>query len=426
MNLQILPAETIYISPDRQRTEIPEDHVKSLAADILENGLIHALTLDKDTNLVAGCCRLTAIKYLDKPYMYAGEQIAAGFVPCVITDKVDEESLFRVELSENIYRKDLSPMDQAKAFHRLHEFLQAKNPDTHTNQDTAQEIAKIEGHVRKPSTIAPEVADSIFLSGFQDDEDVKAAKTTKEAVKIARKKLENSLTAALGASLIQSSSDYTIQQGDCREVLPTFADGTYNGILCDPPYGMDADTFGEQTSAEGHEYADDKGSALSIAEAILQHGFRVTKSDAHLYMFSDIRAWPELCALARKHGWLPFATPLIWHKPGFGHAPQPGMFSRRYECILFCTKGNRKLHKVSSDVISYPGVKDKVHAAQKPTELLAHLLTLSFFPGELVLDPCTGSGSIFRAAHMARMRAVGIEQSPKYVNISKAIINELK
>jgi site-specific DNA-methyltransferase (adenine-specific) len=202
-------------------------------------------------------------------------------------------------------------------------------------------------------------------------------------------------------------------------------DACVNGIITDPPYGMGADTFGDQTFKLGHEYEDDEESALRVASSILHQGFRVCKDAAHLYMFCDIRLWSDLKSIAQAAGWQAYPTPLIWHKPNVGHAPQPGFFLRRYEAILFARKGNRTLRTSASDVIECPAPTDKQHAAQKPHELIARLMQLSFLPGEHVLDPCAGSGTVFRAAKASNLLATGIELNPQFVNQCKVIIGEL-
>jgi DNA modification methylase len=75
-------------------------------------------------------------------------------------------------------------------------------------------------------------------------------------------------------------------------------------------------------------------------------------------------------------------------------------------------------------VFTYPAVKNKIYAAQKPTELLSEILGLSFYPGEHVLDPCVGSGSLFRAAKTNKLRVTGIELNPIAINLAKASMNE--
>jgi DNA modification methylase len=62
------------------------------------------------------------------------------------------------------------------------------------------------------------------------------------------------------------------------------------------------------------------------------------------------------------------------------------------------------------DVLRYSAVQNKMHAAQKPLELLCDLMSRSLLPGQTVLDPCAGSGSIFPAANMRKVIATGIEQ----------------
>jgi DNA modification methylase len=65
----------------------------------------------------------------------------------------------------------------------------------------------------------------------------------------------------------------------------------------------------------------------------------------------------------------------------------------------------------------------KLHAAQKPVELIRELIALSFFPGEHILDPCAGSGTIFRAAKLAKVRATGIELNPQSIGFCKQAIS---
>jgi DNA modification methylase len=221
------------------------------------------------------------------------------------------------------------------------------------------------------------------------------------------------------------NSDFQILQGDCRILMDGIPAGTFNGIVTDPPYGVDADSFGDQTFKLGHEYEDSEDNAILIASQILDRGYQLCKDQAHLYMFCDIRLWPKLKALAEATGWLPYATPLIWHKPNVGHAPQPGFFLRRYEAILFARKGNRTLQTSCSDVLEFSAPVNKQHAAQKPHDLLTKLLKLSFLPGEHILDPCAGSGSIFPAAKAASLRATGIEMNLSFVNQCKLVIGEL-
>ena len=49
------------------------------------------------------------------------------------------------------------------------------------------------------------------------------------------------------------------------------------------------------------------------------------------------------------------------------------------------------------------------HAAEKPMALLQHMITVSSRPGDLIFDPCAGSGSTLDAARACGRRAIGFE-----------------
>ena len=56
------------------------------------------------------------------------------------------------------------------------------------------------------------------------------------------------------------------------------------------------------------------------------------------------------------------------------------------------------------------------HSTVKPTALIADLMLDCSNRGDLVLDPCLGSGSTLLAAHHSGRRGAGIEIDPLYVD----------
>lgn len=428
MQIIMLPAENITIG-QRQRSldEATKAHISALAADIKSNGLIHAVTVNRDHELTAGFCRLNAIMELNAPYKYASSDIAPGFVPCVVTHLTSEAELFRIELMENLRRKNLTPVDEARAISKLHVLLKTQHGETWSEAQTGAELDSVRGVERSTEKSRAAVADSLIINQYSDDPDIAAASSRAEAAKLARKKLEKEFRSALGAMQVPTeSSDFQVIAGSCLDILRTFSHSSFAGIVTDPPYGVDAHTFGEQTGASFHDYQDDAATADAIADSIFTQGFSATKFGGHLYMFCSITRWSHLTARAALAGWTVFSSPLIWDKVNIGHMPWPGYFQRRYECILFARKGDRPLNKIRSDVLSFAATKDKLHSAEKPIDLLVELIGLSFYPGDTILDPCCGSGTIFPAAHAHKVKAVGIELNPEFVNISRARIAELK
>ena len=51
----------------------------------------------------------------------------------------------------------------------------------------------------------------------------------------------------------------------------------------------------------------------------------------------------------------------------------------------------------------------KIHPAQKPVKVLEQLIQIFTDEGDVVIDPCCGSGSTLRAAHNLNRSAFGFE-----------------
>jgi site-specific DNA-methyltransferase (adenine-specific) len=68
-----------------------------------------------------------------------------------------------------------------------------------------------------------------------------------------------------------------------------------------------------------------------------------------------------------------------------------------------------------------PGPREKVHGrhpTQKPLALLDRVVAASTGPGDLVLDPFSGSATTGVAAVRAGCRFLGIERDPAYVELA--------
>jgi DNA modification methylase len=73
-------------------------------------------------------------------------------------------------------------------------------------------------------------------------------------------------------------------------------------------------------------------------------------------------------------------------------------YRARYECVLFFEKGKRKLNDLGvADIIEAKRINGG-YPAEKPPEVSEVLVKQSSEPGELVIDPFTGSGSVGVAA----------------------------
>lgn len=405
---------------ERQRSEIKPGELLQLKQSIAAHGLIHApaLVIEKDQThrLVAGGRRFEAMRQLHQEgieFTYQGAIVPEGQIPYSTLGELSNVELAEVELEENILRADLSWQDETLAKKRIHELRLAANPD-HKVIDTAREIVAAKGD-QPPSLISERlaVAESLIVAEHLSDPMVMRARSRKEAARIILDKFEDKIK---GAAILEDlkcrqSDNHQIIRGDCLVELKKLPSGIVDTIICDPPYGMNADKMGK---GEFHMYDDSPDSAAEICRAIITEGFRIAKPKAILFMFTDIDQFVSLRTFAAQQAWSVWRYPLIWRKGTDGHSPwgRAG-FIRTTEMLLFAVKGQKELvYPGGPDVLDFkrPGRSERVHSAEKPVALLEHLIRISTLPGMTVLDPTAGSGPIISAARTKHCKVIAIEK----------------
>lgn len=413
--VQTTSINNIKIPENRIRRVFNEEALASLRDSILDKGLLHPIVLKRNGMLVAGERRLRAVKDIYSMALgirHQGRLLANNEIPFSFIDDLPEDKIREAELEENTRREDLSPLEKATAIAELHALRTKQNPEQRL-KDTGAEIL---GYQTTGGSTARIVKESILIAENKEIEGVAKAKTHTEARKIVERKLKGDLRASMKGAYISQASPFTLLKGDLNVEMEILKEGDFDLIIADPPYGIEADTLFGDMSQLDHEYADSYQSAMDIAITIFSEGYRITKPDAHIYMFCDIRNWRELALLGSDAGWNIWRVPIIWSKGTAGLSPDPKRGPKRaYECIIYGIKGEKRiLADAARDVIDIPSLRNRDHAAQKPVELYAELMRRSCLPEERVLDPCCGSGTIFRAAHLEGLIATGIEKSEEY------------
>jgi len=157
---------------------------------------------------------------------------------------------------------------------------------------------------------------------------------------------------------------------------------------------------------------------LSLMTELIPQLHRVLKRGGHFYMFFVHENYDALCKLLTRSGLMVDHTPLIWMKNNTS-APFCGFhYQSQYEPILFGWKPPaRRLQGASSNILQFATVtsKKRLHAFEKPADLLEFLIRQSTNPSELVLDPFAGSGSVLLAAKNCGRSSLGFEVNPDHV-----------
>lgn len=430
--MKLIPLASVVVEK-RQRSEMNPQKLTELQASILGRGLLHPPVMwerpDGKWVLSVGERRFRAIQNIAQAGKFfkaaSGEDVSPGLIPITpLGEYLDEIGRFEAEFDENIVREDISWQDRVQALADLHKMRLAANPKQ-TFVATAREVSE-RGGGASPEWARVAVSDAVTVAAHLDDPAIALARNQHEAMALILRKEEAKINAELiKRNLIQMSSKPTLElrHGDLFTILPALDIDPVDLVLCDPPYGMDASASGYRSrTVHHHNYLDDPETARSVARTILTEGFKLTKPRANIFMFGTIELFDWWKQTASNLGWVPFMRPLIWAKSeSEGLAPWGGSGPRiTTEFIFYATKGQRGLNASPIDVFRIKRVprNERLHAAEKPVELLRELIECSTIPGELVLDPCCGSGSTLVACREAKRRAFGIEKAETYFNIA--------
>ena len=422
-DMKTILISSLTIPPNRQRRQFNEAALDDLANSIQSKGLLHPLVLrDDHTTLVAGERRLRAITLLNDMGIRIkcdGTSVPLHSIPIITIGDLSDLDVREAELEENIIRKDLTWQERSVAVAALHnlrvdqlgEYDRWNNPEGRTVGATAEEVLGGSG-----GQFTKNIQEARIIAQHLDDPLVASANSQKEAIKVIKKKATREMTALLADLYSKQETKHEILHGDATEILPTLPSATFSVLCTDPPYGVDAHTFGDMADAT-HEYDDSFDNYTHLTGILAKESYRLCTKRAHAYVFCDIRHWSDLAEIFRGAGWNPWSVPIIWAK-GNGMLPKPHHGPRRtYEAILFASKGDREVTGVHPDTIE--GIRTlstPAFGAEKPAALFRNLLQRSCLPGDHILDPFAGAGPIIPACNYLSLTATTIELSQEKHN----------
>jgi site-specific DNA-methyltransferase (adenine-specific) len=147
---------------------------------------------------------------------------------------------------------------------------------------------------------------------------------------------------------------------------------------------------------------------------LLSEAYRVLRRNTHFYLFCDQETMFVVKPAAEEAGFR-FWKPLVWDKCKIGMGYH---YRSRYELVLFFEKGKRKLSDLSiPDILAFPRIRGG-YPSEKPAAVAAILVRQSSLPGDLVVDPFCGSGSVGVAARSLERRFLGSDVCDEAVRIT--------
>jgi site-specific DNA-methyltransferase (adenine-specific) len=449
--VQIIDIARIIILPNRQRREFDPERLQGLQSSIGKVGLQNPVVVRSPHNgeniadgmwvLVSGERRLRAVRDMNEfgeEVRYEGRPLAPGTVPATLDTELAPLPARKAELEENLRRENLTWQEETAAIAEI-AAVEAKlaadsgSPSPNNTELAMEYLPPKRGGFEGGEAQAEAVRRRILLAPHLGNPDVAKAKSVDEAFGVLKRADDAArhaeMARVVGASF--SAKDHTLLQGDCIALMAGMAGESFDVILTDPPYGMDAQDFGDaggRLVSQTHVYDDVGGEAWeTLMLEFARQSFRVAKPLAHAYVCCDIDKFHFLKNLMESFGWYVHRTPLINYKLDGSRVPLPENGpQRKWEMVLYAIKGWRKVTRIYGDIIETRGDDNLNHGAQKPVALFENLLKRSVRPGDSVLDPFAGTGTIFVAAHNALCRATGIELDPVYAGIAAARLQALK
>lgn len=449
----------IFVRPDRQRKEFDLAYISDLAESIKKGGLQNAPVLRPPAadepkgflTLVSGECRMRAIGdiwELGDSFRYDNDDVPRGEIPYTMLGELSELAREEAEYDENTKRRNLTWIEEASATRRLALARAKAGVKVSTPQVLREGVNELTPEIVRgvTQTALPETASKlkgelgvhqektrrqIIVAKHFDDPDITSAKTVDEAFKILKKKEETAKRVAMAVKVgaTYTSDVHTVLNTDSLAWMAKAEAGQFDVICTDPIFGINAHKFGDSGGyAEGaHDYDDSYEKWKADITVLAREGFRICKSEAHLYAFCDITKFEEFKKILEAEGWEPFRTPITWINPQGNRTPWVDFGpQRKTGWILYAKKGRRPVTRIYPDYVVCGADENLGHNAQKPVALIVDLLRRSCNPGDTVLDPFAGSGPILEAAQELKIKATAVEIKADKYAICLQRLNKLK
>ncbi len=202
--------------------------------------------------------------------------------------------------------------------------------------------------------------------------------------------------------------DNVIRRGDAIELMQSLTDNGVDLLLTDIPYAR------VNKPSNGLRIIDKKGANTETfdLDSFAREALRITKGSAVIFcgkeQFSPLyRYFDEQGVTTRM---------IVWEKTN--PMPMNGryVFLSGVECAVhFRKKGATFNDNCLNTVFRYPNGSSRRHPTEKPLAMFSRFVEILSNPGDLVCDPCVGSGTTAVACHELGRRYICNDIDPEYV-----------
>lgn len=208
--------------------------------------------------------------------------------------------------------------------------------------------------------------------------------------------------------------------------MKRISDNYFDLTLTDIPYGNVSKNGKERAKYSGQlrkldkEYADVETFDLDI---FLSEVYRLTKGS--IYIFCGIEQMSHIFSFFDSKKDMT-TRQCIWHKTNPSPVNGQLFWIHSFENCIFAKKRKTTFNQhCKHNIWNYPIGRGKRHPTEKPLKLFEYLIESSTNEGDVVFDPCIGSGTTAEAALNLGRRFVGIDINQECVDMSNERIKNI-
>lgn len=225
---------------------------------------------------------------------------------------------------------------------------------------------------------------------------------------------------------VTANSTYGFSRQDAVAWLRDLPSGSVDLVVTDPAYESleKHRAIGTTTRLKHSKASSNDWFTIfpnSRFQELFEQVYRVLKRNTHFYLFCDAETMFVAKPIAEAVGFK-FWKPIVWDKRKIGMGYH---YRARYEFVLFFEKGKRKLSDLGTpDVLEAPRIING-YPTEKPPEVSEVLIRQSTSPGELVVDPFVGAGSVCVAAARLGRNCLGNDICAEAIAIADTRLRDL-
>lgn len=427
---------------DRYRKDM--GNIAALADSIDRNGLLQSVAITPDKRLIDGLRRVTACRHI-----LGWDEIGVHMV--------DIEQLVRGECDANVERKAFTPSEAVAISYEIEKLEKEqarqrqqkagtygkeggrgnrKNPpgkfpeglgrsENRALDIVAAKIGMSRPTLTKARQVVAAATEDMAKYGDLPKQMDRTGKIHASFVEVKKRKGQEE-TARKAAQAIKSL-EHKVYHADNMFMIH---DGTIYMICTDPPYNISRNrvvTFNERKDMTNNFGEWDRMPREEYLEKIKQwtrEFYRVLREGGSLYVFcaeqyiSHYREALEAVGFTIKNV-------LVWHFTNPKPKPDKTSYVASADYVIFAVKGSghtfhwtrhNEMHSVFECGICM-GNERRDHPTQKPLKVISRFIKTSSNPGDIVLDPFAGSGTVGEACMKLKRRFILIEQKMDYIRI---------